>query len=264
MREMVRTNEGLPSAGGQRSVRAGRLQDSEIGAKKRHNVRLALFFSRYIFMRYEIVPVTPLEQNCTLLWCEATRQAAVVDPGGDVERILAAMEAEQLELALILITHGHCDHAGAAAELARRRSAPIAGPQEADRFWIDSIPEHGRKFGLMTGQVFTPDRWLHDGDTVTFGDVTLETLHCPGHTPGHVVFYHRPSALLLVGDVLFQGSIGRTDFPQSNHADLIASIRQKLFPLGDDVRFIPGHGPMSTLGAERQWNPYVRDGGLRE
>ncbi|MDR1888860.1 MAG: MBL fold metallo-hydrolase [Zoogloeaceae bacterium] len=210
-------------------------------------------------MRYKIVPVTPLEQNCTVLWCEVTRQAAVLDPGGDVERILAALAAERLNLALILITHGHFDHAGAAAELARRFPAPIAGPQEADRFWIDGIPEQGRAFGLA-GESFTPDRWLHDGDTVTFGEITLEVLHCPGHTPGHVVFYHRPGALLLVGDVLFQGAIGRTDFPQGNHADLIASIRQKLFPLGDDIHFIPGHGPMSTLGDERQWNPFVGDG----
>jgi glyoxylase-like metal-dependent hydrolase (beta-lactamase superfamily II) len=207
-------------------------------------------------MRYKIVPVTPLEQNCTVLWCEATRQAAVLDPGGDIERILAALEAEQLDLALILATHGHIDHVGAAAELAGRYAVPIVGPQEADRFWIDNLPEHGRKFGL-TGQTFTPDRWLCDGDTVEFGEVRLEVLHCPGHTPGHVVFYHRPDALLFVGDVLFQGSIGRTDFPKGNHADLIASIQQKLFPLGDDVRFIPGHGPMSTLGDERRWNPYV-------
>jgi glyoxylase-like metal-dependent hydrolase (beta-lactamase superfamily II) len=209
-------------------------------------------------MRYKIVPVTPLEQNCTVLWCETTRQAAVLDPGGDVERILAVLESERLDLALILATHGHVDHVGAAAELARRHPAPIVGPQEADRFWIDAIPEQGRKFGLI-GQTFTPDRWLSEGDTVEFGEVRLEVLHCPGHTPGHVVFHHRPSALLLVGDVLFQGSIGRTDFPLGNHADLIASIRQKLFPLGDDIRFIPGHGPMSTLGDERRYNPFVKD-----
>ena len=212
-------------------------------------------------MRYKIVHVTPLEQNCTLLWCEATRQAAVVDPGGDVARILAALEAEQLTLALILITHGHFDHAGGAAELAKHSpGVPIEGPHEADRFWIDGIADQGGKFGLASGQPFTPDRWLFDGDTVTFGEVTLEVLHCPGHTPGHVVFYSRPDALLLVGDVLFQGYIGRTDFPQGNHADLIAAIRQKLFPLGDDIQFIPGHGPMSTLGDERRWNPFVGDG----
>ncbi|GHT94417.1 Zn-dependent hydrolase glyoxalase II family protein [Betaproteobacteria bacterium] len=211
-------------------------------------------------MRYKIVPVTPLEQNCTLFWCESTRQAAVVDPGGDVARIVAALEAEQLTPTLILITHGHFDHAGGAAELATRYNIPIEGPHEADRFWIDGIADQGRKFGLAGGQTFTPDRWLGDGDTVAFGEVTLEVLHCPGHTPGHVVYYSRPDALLQVGDVLFQGSIGRTDFPQGNHADILASIRQKLFPLGDDIQFIPGHGPMSTLGDERQWNPFVGDG----
>ena len=207
-------------------------------------------------MRYRIVPVTPLEQNCTLLWCEKTRQTAVLDPGGDVGRILAALAEEQLAPAAILITHGHFDHAGGAAELARHCAIPIVGPHVADRFWIDAIPELGRAYG-MSGQSFTPDRWLREGDTLSFGEETLEVLHCPGHTPGHVVFYHRADALLLVGDVLFQGSIGRTDFPQGNHADLVASIRQKLFPLGDDVRFIPGHGPMSTLVDERQWNPFV-------
>jgi glyoxylase-like metal-dependent hydrolase (beta-lactamase superfamily II) len=209
-------------------------------------------------MRYRIVPVTPLEQNCTLLWCEKTRQAAVLDPGGDVERILAALAEEQLIPVTILITHGHFDHAGGAAELARRCAIPIAGPHVADHFWIDNIPELGRAYG-MNGQSFTPERWLQEGDTLSFGEETLEVLHCPGHTPGHVVFYHRADALLLAGDVLFQGSIGRTDFPQGNHADLIASIQQKLFSLGDAVRFIPGHGPMSTLGDERLWNPFVKE-----
>lgn len=209
-------------------------------------------------MRHRIVPVTPLEQNCTLLWCEKTRQTAVLDPGGDIGRVLAALDEERLVPVLILITHGHFDHAGGAAELAQRCAIPIAGPHVADRFWIDEIPELGRAYG-MSGQSFTPDRWLEEDDTVSFGEETLEVLHCPGHTPGHVVFYHRAGALLLVGDVLFRGSIGRTDFPQGNHADLIASIRQKLFPLGDEVRFIPGHGPLSTLGDERRWNPFVGD-----
>ncbi|MDR2637331.1 MAG: MBL fold metallo-hydrolase [Zoogloeaceae bacterium] len=211
-------------------------------------------------MRYLIVPVTPLEQNCTLLWCEESRSAAIVDPGGDLDRIQAAIAAERLNPALILITHGHFDHAGGAAELAERLSIPIAGPGEADRFWIDGIPRSGALYGVAGGRAFVPDRWLSDGDRVNFGTEELEVLHCPGHTPGHVVFFHRASRLLQVGDVLFQGSIGRTDFPQGNHADLIASIREKLFPLGDDVRFIPGHGPMSTLGEERLHNPFVGDG----
>lgn len=212
-------------------------------------------------MRYTIVPVTPLEQNCTIFWCEASRQAAVVDPGGDVERIVAALTAEQLTPTLILITHGHFDHAGGAAELAEHYNLPIEGPHEDDRFLLDDLASQGRKFGMFTsGRAFTPTRWLKDGDTVKFGEVTLEVLHCPGHTPGHVVYYSRSDALLQVGDVLFQGSIGRTDFPRSNHDDLIDAIQQKLFPLGDDIQFIPGHGPMSTLGDERQWNPFVGKG----
>jgi glyoxylase-like metal-dependent hydrolase (beta-lactamase superfamily II) len=207
-------------------------------------------------MRYAIVPVTPIEQNCTVLWCEATRQAAVVDPGGEVERILAVLEAEKLHLATILITHGHIDHAGAAAALAARCSVPIEGPEAGDLFWIEGMAEQGRKFGL-SGQPFQPTRWLTEGDRVRFGEVELEVFHCPGHTPGHVVFFYRPGALLLVGDVLFQGSIGRTDFPQGDHAALIRSIQEKLFPLGDEVTFIPGHGPLSTLGDERRYNPFL-------
>ncbi|MDR0528275.1 MAG: MBL fold metallo-hydrolase [Zoogloeaceae bacterium] len=209
-------------------------------------------------MRYLIVPVTPLEQNCSVFWCERTRAAVVIDPGGDAERILAALNAEGLKAEQLLITHGHSDHAGAAAELSRRLSVPITGPHEADRFWLESIPRQGAMYGLI-GEAVTPDRWLKDGDTVTFGQETLEVLHCPGHTPGHVVFYHRASRLLQAGDVIFQGAIGRTDFPQGNHADLLASIRGKLFPLGDEVRFIPGHGPLSTLGEERLSNPFVCD-----
>lgn len=208
-------------------------------------------------MRYTIVPVTPFEQNCTVLWCETTRQAAVVDPGGDLERILAVMEKEGLSLAMILVTHGHIDHAGGVADLAERLQVPVEGPAEADRFWIEGMSQQSRMFGFPNVRSFEPTRWLQDGDKVKFGEVELEVLHCPGHTPGHVVFYHRPSELVVVGDVLFQGSIGRTDFPQSDHAALIRSIKEKLFPLGDDVDFIPGHGPMSTLGEERRFNPFV-------
>jgi len=209
-------------------------------------------------MRYSIVPVTPLEQNCTLLWCEETRAAAIVDPGGDAERIIAAVAAENLKPALILITHGHFDHAGAAGTVAEYFSIPITGPHEDDLFLVEHIVASAQNYGLESVP-FKPNRWLADGDQVTFGKESLEVLHCPGHTPGHVVFFHRASRLLQVGDVLFQGSIGRTDFPKGNHADLIASIRKKLFPLGDDVRFIPGHGPMSTLGDERLYNPFVGD-----
>lgn len=208
-------------------------------------------------MRYTIVPVTPFEQNCTLLWCEASRQAAVVDPGGDVEQILAALAREQLTPVLILVTHGHIDHAGGVAELAERLGLPVEGPGEADRFWVDGMAEQSRMFGFPPCRSFVPSRWLQDGDRVRFGEVELEVLHCPGHTLGHVVFHDRPGRLVVVGDVLFKGSVGRTDFPQGSHADLMRSIKEKLFALGDEVDFIPGHGPMSTLGEERRYNPFV-------
>ena len=208
-------------------------------------------------MNYTIIPVTPFEQNCTLIWCEDTRKAAVVDPGGDLERILAAVKERGLELEKILLTHAHIDHAGAAGELARTRHLPIEGPQREDRFWIEGLPEQSRTFGFPPAEVFEPDRWLEQGDRVQVGDLQLEVRHCPGHTPGHVVFYHPESRLVIVGDVLFMGSIGRTDFPRGDHATLLNSIRQQLWPLGDEVEFIPGHGPMSTIGHERRTNPFL-------
>ncbi len=208
-------------------------------------------------MRYQIVPVTPFEQNCTVLWCEKTRQAAVIDPGGDIERILRLLQDEQLTLTRILVTHGHIDHAGGVAALAERSGVPIEGPHAEDRFWIEGMPQQSKMFGFPNVRSFEPDRWLQDGDTVCFGEVELDVLHCPGHTPGHVVFFHAPSRLAQVGDVLFQGSIGRTDFPRGDHATLIRSIKERLFPLGDDVAFIPGHGPMSTFGEERRYNPFL-------
>lgn len=208
-------------------------------------------------MRYSIVPVTPFEQNCTIFWCEQTRQAAVIDPGGDVDRIQKALADENLTLALILVTHGHIDHAGAVAALAERTGVPVEGPHEDDRFWIDGMAQQSRMFGFPNVQGFTPTRWLKDGDKVRFGEVELDVLHCPGHTPGHVIFFSREAALAQVGDVLFQGSIGRTDFPKGDHATLIRSIQEKLFPLGDDIEFIPGHGPMSNFGEERRYNPFL-------
>jgi glyoxylase-like metal-dependent hydrolase (beta-lactamase superfamily II) len=212
-------------------------------------------------MDYQIIPVTAFAQNCTLLWCEETKQAAVVDPGGDIEDILAAAARRGLTIAKILLTHGHIDHAGGTAELAQRLSIPIEGPQRGDDYWIRQLPEQGHMFGFPGHcGAFVPDRWLEGGDTVNFGNVVLEVIHAPGHTPGHVVFFHRPSKLALVGDVLFAGSIGRTDFPGGNHGDLIRSIRTGLWPLGNDVEFIPGHGPMSTFGEERISNPFVADG----
>lgn len=208
-------------------------------------------------MRYAIVPVTPFEQNCTIFWCETTRQAAVIDPGGDIERIERKLAAEGLTLAKILVTHGHIDHAGAVGALAAKTSVPIEGPHEDDRFWIDGMTQQSKMFGFPNVQGFTPDRWLQAGDKVSFGEVELDVLHCPGHTPGHVVFFHAPSKLAQVGDVLFQGSIGRTDFPRGDHETLIRSIKETLFPLGDDVTFIPGHGPMSDFGEERRYNPFL-------
>ncbi|MCV6587472.1 MAG: MBL fold metallo-hydrolase [Marinobacterium sp.] len=210
-------------------------------------------------MKYQIIPVTAFEQNCTLLWCEETRKAAVVDPGGDVARVLSIVQEKGLELEKILLTHAHIDHAGGTAELAERAGIPVEGPHEGDQFWIDGLPQQSQMFGFPPAEVFTPNRWLDHEQTVTVGKQTLKVLHCPGHTPGHVVFYHPETALALVGDVLFNGSIGRTDFPQGNHEQLISSIRERLFPLGDEVSFIPGHGPMSTFGHERQTNPFVAD-----
>lgn len=206
-----------------------------------------------------IAPVTPLQQNCTIVWCSKTRKAAIIDPGGEVPRLLAALKAKDLTLEKIWITHGHMDHAGATAQLAAETGAPIEGPHPDDQFWIDMIPESGQRYGMPDAKAFTPDRWLGDGDTVTLGETEWEVIHCPGHTPGHVVFFHRPSKFAQVGDVLFQGSIGRTDFPRGNFQQLIDSITQKLWPLGDEVAFVPGHGPMSTFGRERKTNPFVSD-----
>ena len=210
-------------------------------------------------LQVAIVPVTPFEQNCSLAWCTETKQGAAIDPGGDLDRIERAAAEYGVTLEKILITHAHLDHAGAAAALHERLSIPIEGPHRDDQFWIDRIEESGRSYGMPHCRKFSPDRWLNDGDTVTIGAQTLEVIHCPGHTPGHVVFFHRGMKLAFVGDVLFQGSIGRTDFPRGNHRDLIASITQKLWPLGSDVNFVPGHGSVSTFGQERLHNPFVGD-----
>ena len=186
-------------------------------------------------------------------------RGAVTDPGGDLELIESAIAERAVTVEKILVTHGHLDHAGGTKDLAERLKVPVEGPHEADLFWIGQMEEQSRMFGLAGAREFEPDRWLEDGDTVSFGNVTMDVVHCPGHTPGHVVFVHRGAGFAVVGDVLFQGSIGRTDFPMGNHDDLIASIRNKLFPLGDDIAFIPGHGPPSTFGQERQTNPFVSD-----
>lgn len=213
-------------------------------------------------LQFQIIPVTPFEQNCTLFWCDETKQAAVVDPGGDVEKIIAAIDKQGLTLEKVLITHAHIDHAGATHALATHFAVPIEGPHREDQFWIDLIEEQKQRFGFTNAEKFTPARFLNQGDTVTFGNIQLEVYFCPGHTPGHVIFFHRESKLAQVGDVLFSGSIGRTDFPRGDHATLIHSIRHNLFKLGDDVRFIPGHGPMSTFGQERKTNPFVSDAAI--
>lgn len=210
-------------------------------------------------IQIRLVPVTPFEQNCSIVWCDQTRKAAVVDPGGDLDRILAAVEALGVTVDKILITHGHIDHAGATAALARRLGVAVEGPHQDDRFWIEGMPQQSKMFGFPDVEVFEPTRWLEDGDTVSVGEACFDVVHAPGHTPGHVVFVQPEARLALVGDVLFAGSIGRTDFPRGDHATLIASIRNKLFPLGDDITFVPGHGPTSTFGHERATNPYVGD-----
>jgi glyoxylase-like metal-dependent hydrolase (beta-lactamase superfamily II) len=210
-------------------------------------------------LRATVIPVTPFAQNCSVVWDDATGRGAVIDPGGDLDRVLAAADEEGVTLEKILLTHAHIDHAGATAELARLRGLPIEGPHPGDRFWIEQLPQQGAMFGLGRSESFEPTRWLGHGDTVTVGDLPLEVLHCPGHTPGHVVFFDRAARVAFVGDVLFAGSIGRTDFPGGDYATLIRAIRENLFPLGDDVRFVPGHGPMSTFGEERKSNPFVSD-----
>lgn len=209
-------------------------------------------------MHYRIIPVTPFQQNCTLLVCPETAETAIIDPGGEPERILMAIDEMQARPVAVLLTHGHLDHVGAAPALAQTLGLPIIGPQREDAFWLNALPQQAQMFGLPPQQAFEPDRWLEDGDTVEVGAQRLEVLHCPGHTPGHLVFFDPASRLAQVGDVLFRGSIGRTDFPRGNQSDLIASIRKRLFPLGDDVTFIPGHGPIGNLGEERRTNPFLR------
>ena len=210
-------------------------------------------------LQYETLVVTAFAQNCSILWCDQTLEGAVTDPGGDVPRILEIAGRRHIALKQVLITHGHVDHCAAAAELAGQLDIPIVGPHPADQFWIDALPQTAASYGFPPAQSFTPDRWLHDGDRVTVGELELEVYHTPGHTPGHVVFFHRPSKLAIVGDVLFQGSIGRTDFPRGNHQQLIDAITGKLWPLGGETAFVPGHGPMSNFAHERRTNPFVAD-----
>ena len=209
-------------------------------------------------LHYQTIPVTPFQQNSSLVWDDATMTAAVIDPGGDLDRLTGAARALKVAITQIWLTHAHIDHAGGTAVLARQLQIPIIGPHPADQFWIDGLADQGRMFGFPQAETFTPTRWLADGDTVQLGTHTLQVRHCPGHTPGHVVFYSADLNRAFVGDVLFAGSIGRTDFPQGDHDTLVASITGRLWPMGDDTVFIPGHGPESTFGRERRSNPYVR------
>src|SRR5690625_1314620 len=206
-----------------------------------------------------IVPVTPFQQNCSILRCEATGRAAIVDPGGEQERIIDAVDQLNAKPEIILLTHGHMDHCAAADTMRTHYGLPIEGPHLDDRFCLPQLRESCAMVGLPPADPFEPDRWLEDGDAVRFGDQTLQVYHTPGHTPGHVIFHHPQTELAWVGDVLFAGSIGRTDLPRGDHDTLIRSIRTRLWPLGDATQFVPGHGPTSTFGAERQSNPFVAD-----
>lgn len=208
-------------------------------------------------LSYQIIPVTPFAQNSSLIWCNQSKRAAIIDPGGDLPKIMQAVERQAVKLEKILLTHGHIDHIGYTAELARETGLPVIGPHRGDQFLLESLDEYGAMLGLPHSGSFVPDQWLEEGDQVNLGEQTLEVIHCPGHTPGHIVFYHADSQLAIVGDVIFQHGIGRTDFPQGNHADLLQSIKTKLLPLGDEIVFIPGHGPNSTFGEERRHNPFL-------
>ncbi len=209
-------------------------------------------------LQYHIHPVTAFQQNCSLVWCDATMEAALIDPGGEVDALVSEVNQRGLTLKAIWLTHAHIDHAGGAGELAERLGLPIVGPHMADQFWIDALPQQSAMFGFPPAQSFAPTRWLQDGDAVQIGNETLQVRHCPGHTPGHVVFHAPQIDRAFVGDVLFAGSIGRTDFPQGDHQQLVGSITSRLWPMGDQTVFIPGHGPESSFGRERRSNPYVR------
>jgi hydroxyacylglutathione hydrolase len=209
-------------------------------------------------VRVFLVPVTPFQQNCAVLHCESTGQGAIVDPGGDLDAVLAVVEREGIDIVKILLTHGHLDHAGAAGELSKRLGLEIVGPHREDQWWLDCMAKQGEMFGVQGAQTCTPDLYLEEGDTVSVGEIELQVLHCPGHTPGHVAFFDPASKTAVVGDLLFCGSIGRSDFPRSDPAALIHSLKHKILPLGDDVTFHCGHGPSGNLGHERATNPFLQ------
>ncbi len=210
-------------------------------------------------MKIVVIPVTPFQQNCSLIWCEKTGKGAFIDPGGDLDTLLEQSRQHSVDIEKILVTHAHIDHAGGVATLAEQLELPIEGPHRDDQFWIDLLPSQGEMFNFPPAEAFQPDRWLAQGDSVTVGEQTLDVCHCPGHTPGHIIFHHPEEQVAFVGDVLFKGSIGRTDFPRGDHQTLVDSIKQQLWPLGNEVVFVPGHGPTSTFGEARQNNPFVAD-----
>lgn len=210
-------------------------------------------------LQYKIVPVTPFEQNCSIIWCDETRQAAIVDPGGDIQQLQQVVEELGVNVTQLLLTHGHLDHVGGTEPLSLILGVPIIGPQQADEFWLQGLPRQSEMFGFPMTEAFAPTQWLNDGDVVSVGNQALQVFHTPGHTPGHVIFYSADANVAFVGDVLFKGGIGRTDFPQGDHPTLVNSIKTKLWPLGNEVTFIPGHGPLSTFGHERVTNPFVAD-----
>ena len=210
-------------------------------------------------LRFRILPVTQFQQNCSLVWCDSTNQAALIDPGGDVDQLISLVQNEGVEITKILVTHAHIDHAGAVADLAEHWQVPIEGPHPGDQFWIDRLDEQARMFRFPQSRRFEPTRWLYQGNEVAIGAEMLMVRHCPGHTPGHVVLISESAGVSFVGDVIFAGSIGRTDFPLGDHQTLIDAIQRELFSLPDEMRFVPGHGPMSSIGEERRSNPFVAD-----
>ncbi|NVK54368.1 MAG: MBL fold metallo-hydrolase [Alteromonadaceae bacterium] len=210
-------------------------------------------------MKIIVIPVTPFAQNCSLIWDPATMKGALVDPGGDADKIYKAVQANGVDIDKIILTHGHLDHVGATTEVAAHYKVPVIGPHIGDKFWLDGLMQQSQMFGFPPAQPFTPNQWLTEQDTITLGNLTLEILHCPGHTPGHIALVERTSDTVIVGDIIFAGSIGRTDFPQGNHPQLINSIREKLFTLPTSMTVYPGHGPTTSIGQERQSNPFVAD-----
>ncbi len=210
-------------------------------------------------LQIAVVPVTPFQQNASIVWDTKTKQAAIVDPGGDVPVLQAAIKEFGVKPVAIWLTHGHLDHAGGAAELAEAYSIPVIGPHEADKFLLDDLPTQGLRFDINDMRAVAPTRWLNDGDTVSLGDLTFEVAHVPGHSPGNVTFFQKDLRFLLAGDTVFAGSVGRTDLPYGSHETLISGIKEKLLPLGDDVQILPGHGAASTLGEERRNNPFLQE-----